>query len=65
MKLSEFNYRIRSLENYSNNKVVNINGLKPWETPESNLFRVLVGDETADMSEQVGKMKVGSPKFNR
>ena len=62
-KLSEFNYRIGALENNSKNQVVHINRLKPWETPESNLFRVVVADETADMSEPVGKVKMGSPNL--
>ena len=62
-KLSEFNYRIGALENNSKNQVVHINRLKPWETPESNIFRVVVADETADMSEPVGKVKMGSPNL--
>ena len=62
-KLSEFNYRIGSLENNSKNHVVHVNRLKPWETPESNLFRVVVADETADMSEPVGKVKMALPNL--
>ena len=62
-KLSELNYRIGSLENNSKNQVVHINRLKPWETQVANLFRVVVADETAEMSEPVGKMKMGTPEL--
>ena len=62
-KISEFNYGIGALENNSKNQVVHINRLKPWKTPESNLFRVILADETADMSEPVGKVKMDSPNL--
>ena len=43
--------------------MVHINRLKPWETQVANLFRVVVTDETAEMSEPGGKMKMGTPEL--